>query len=1219
MALSTGSCLLNGRYELIRGEIPTVGEGELWGAIDKTQWVKPYLLKAWPFYADKPAAVQRALWDSELRTLYRVRSTPGSERSLLQLQDVGIDHEARCFVMVFETQGLRTLASVLAGDRSDHIWLSGQQAARRQLWQMLSTMADGLSLLHEQQVVHRCVSPECVFLDPNEGPESCRLGGFEWSIRLGRPAAAQAARVGWETPPETLMGSTAFGPDADWYAFGMLAARCMLAIEHLAAQSVGPMERYRFVLSHLAKAKTKLTPLEYDLISHLIEEDPSLRYRHGSDIVTAIREVLRTLQQGVLGDEAAARHIVLIDPHKKSLVDTCMERGLRELLKLEIGDSFDPNRPEHVTKLNTFLYQDFSDGATLAPISNSSHYALSGATINLRIEPALGVVSREPSWQNAFCSGSLDYTTASPTGQVTIPRGRLEFFSTKDIRTLGDHLSSSASWEVLLPRIDQVRERREDQERFIDFVRITNQIDILIRDAELFRCQVAEVEETDGVCSRIKVREIPREHRPLRMFRPDGGMAAFLLREKSSGKPESNLIQLCSPDSESIARRSLDPVWQVDDVDLRGGTATLLPEGGMLAPPKVGDERVLRTKGLDGQVLLIRRRKEAISRLARHNYLLESLSAPGQVLMDSGPVRLPVPLDDDVVDTSKHGQITKILGVRPIYALQGPPGTGKTHMVAWLLREILEEDPVAQILITAQAHPAVDVLRAKVEEEAFKDVPEDKRPLAIRLRRTAEHSGVLLRLEQGSEQQVTKELLEAAVRRLGQAAGASPLDEVQANWLEACQTMLKEQATGQAALIKEFRELVKRSASITYSTTGDGDLADLAGDVSYDWSIVEEAAKAHGFELALPLFLGHRWLLIGDPMQLPPYRIEDYQKAVAELDATVSALESLDGAVSLLDRDFLRQWRERTEGQRTEFKAYCQAWLRVFLQLHKLCSYHQHEKGMLRGQHRMHPDIGELVSEAYYDWMLTHHTKDLLTDAPKPEILHGLSAPRQLKGKAVVWLNIPSADQDRRCIEQSTPKYRNPAEAYALDRFVRSLQNNEERPLDLAILSPYAQQVGYLRNQLDRGDFRQALADRRLRLALDPRRSERERARDGFFTVDSFQGNQAEIIAVSLVRNNTQLPGKGLGFLVEAPRMNVLISRAERLLVLVGSWDFFTRQVSHVPRAKDMPDNLQHLAVVMDRLQAWFAEGRAVRIDADLSGFRGDASFAATPSWSAGG
>jgi serine/threonine protein kinase len=1222
MALAVGTKLLNGHYELIGSRISESGQGELWGARDTTEYVKPYMVKAWPFYSEKPPDVQRALWDSELRTLYRVRSTPGSEQSLLQLHNVGIDHQVRHFVMVFKTEGLDALSSVLSKDRSAFTWLSGQPRARRELWQMLGNIADGLDLLHEQQVVHRCVSPDSVFLEPGEGPESCRLGGFEWSVRLGQPAVGQASRKGWETPPEQLIGS-GFGPDGDWYAFGILVARCLLPIEHLdqgnKIQSAGThKERYRQTHIHLDKARGRLLPIESDLIRGLINEDPALRYRHHSEIAAHIKEIIRELQQTTPGDGAASRHLVIIDPRDHRLVDACLERGLREELDLQPGDAFDPKVPAHVTRLIGFLYRDFREGGLLTPVPNRDLYCLSGQSTHLRIGPARSFITNEQSWQNARCTGAFDYVTNAADGQVKIPGDRLKFFPTTNMRELGNELSSSASWEAVLPRIDRAQPRRAEQERFSQFVRITNQIDILIRDAELFRCRVTDVSEQDGICTGVKVVEIPRQHPPLQKFRAAGGMADFLLREKSSGKPESRYIQLYPADSESIAVRLSDQAdWQVEDVDITGHSATLVPVGAEVPPPARGEERVLRTKGLRGQVLLIKRRKEAIDRLSSHNYLLESVTTPGAVLMDSTPGEdlltsggddLPFPLSIDTVDKSKLGQITKILGVRPIYALQGPPGTGKTHLVAWLLREILAEDPVAQILITAQAHPAVDVLRAKVEEEAFRAVPADQRPLAIRLRRSiSERPDGLTHDDPGSERQVTRELLVNTIARLAARAEELPLNGVQDEWHAACRLMLKELNTSDVTVTKEFRELVKRSASITYSTTGDGDLAALADEVSYDWSIVEEAGKAHGFELALPMYLGHRWLLIGDPKQLPPYRIEDYQKAVSEMDATVDALDALGGDTSMLDRDFLNQWRQRSDEERSEFKKYCQAWLKVFEQLHRLCSFHQHEDGLLRGQHRMHPDIGDLISEAYYDSRLEHYTKEPETGAPKAGILHGLSVPPEIAGKAVVWLDIPAAEADPRCAERHEPTYRNFAEAQALDNFLRSLRNSDAgHQLKLAILSPYAQQVGCLRDHLDSAEFRHQLHSEGIRLAPDPRRPIGERGENGFFTVDSFQGNQAEIIAVSLVRNNTQVAGKGLGFLIEGSRMNVLLSRAERLLVLVGSWQFFRNQVSHVSRDEKIDDPLRHLAVVMDRLEKWFAEGKAIRLPADLTGLRDD-------------
>lgn len=58
-------------------------------------------------------------------------------------------------------------------------------------------------------------------------------------------------------------------------------------------------------------------------------------------------------------------------------------------------------------------------------------------------------------------------------------------------------------------------------------------------------------------------------------------------------------------------------------------------------------------------------------------------------------------------------------------------------------------------------------------------------------------------------------------------------------------------------------------------------------------------------------------------------------------------------------------------------------------------------------------------------------------------------------------------------------------------------------------------------------------------------------------TVDEFQGSEADIVVVSLVRNNALVPWKSVGFLKERNRMNVLLSRAKQKLVIVGSWDFF--------------------------------------------------------------
>jgi hypothetical protein len=101
-------------------------------------------------------------------------------------------------------------------------------------------------------------------------------------------------------------------------------------------------------------------------------------------------------------------------------------------------------------------------------------------------------------------------------------------------------------------------------------------------------------------------------------------------------------------------------------------------------------------------------------------------------------------------------------------------------------------------------------------------------------------------------------------------------------------------------------------------------------------------------------------------------------------------------------------------------------------------------------------------------------------------------------------------------------------------------------------------------------------------------------------TVDSFQGDQADVVVVSLVRNNKKDPGKGLGFLREEKRMNVLFSRAERLLVLVGCWEFFKYQIQGVPADDTQP--LGHWRIAMDYLESCFDSGSAVRLAASSIG-----------------
>ena len=96
----------------------------------------------------------------------------------------------------------------------------------------------------------------------------------------------------------------------------------------------------------------------------------------------------------------------------------------------------------------------------------------------------------------------------------------------------------------------------------------------------------------------------------------------------------------------------------------------------------------------------------------------------------------------------------------------------------------------------------------------------------------------------------------------------------------------------------------------------------------------------------------------------------------------------------------------------------------------------------------------------------------------------------------------------------------------------------EER-IDVGIISPYRAQVQYLRRLLMKREFFKPF---RRHISVN--------------TVDGFQGQERDIIVVSLVRSNDD--GQ-IGFLRDLRRMNVAITRARMKLIILGDKDTMTR------------------------------------------------------------
>ena len=123
---------------------------------------------------------------------------------------------------------------------------------------------------------------------------------------------------------------------------------------------------------------------------------------------------------------------------------------------------------------------------------------------------------------------------------------------------------------------------------------------------------------------------------------------------------------------------------------------------------------------------------------------------------------------------------------------------------------------------------------------------------------------------------------------------------------------------------------------------------------------------------------------------------------------------------------------------------------------------------------------------------------------------------------------------------------RNKSEA---DLLLKILQGyvNEYKGASIGIISPYKLQIQYIREQL----LEQKIGNQLIQVQ----------------TVDGFQGQEKDIIFISLVRSNTK---QEIGFLRDLRRMNVAITRARKKLIVIGdsstlaSSSFYTKFQEYV-------------------------------------------------------
>lgn len=277
---------------------------------------------------------------------------------------------------------------------------------------------------------------------------------------------------------------------------------------------------------------------------------------------------------------------------------------------------------------------------------------------------------------------------------------------------------------------------------------------------------------------------------------------------------------------------------------------------------------------------------------------------------------------------------------------------------------------------------------------------------------------------------------------------------------------------------------------------------DALQELKFRFVVVDEATQASEPDVLIPLSIminngsQAQLILVGDQHQLPPTILSRNQDQTLGMGLETSL--------------FVRLWRNGIDTQ------------------------------LLNVQYRMHPNISVFPSSHFYFKRLRDGIGS--EDRPLPTLFATRRADSILVKSRTLFLNVPEGQEetDSKSTDIVTVRhsYRNRTEANVILMLLHELLNagggvmesmQAFSPFDIGLITPYAGQVRLLKELL----------------AKQERSSSVEVS-----TVDGFQGREKNVIVLSGVRSND----KGeVGFLRDWRRLNVAITRARALLIVVGN------------------------------------------------------------------
>lgn len=452
------------------------------------------------------------------------------------------------------------------------------------------------------------------------------------------------------------------------------------------------------------------------------------------------------------------------------------------------------------------------------------------------------------------------------------------------------------------------------------------------------------------------------------------------------------------------------------------------------------------------------------------------------------------------LNPTQERAVNEVLWAKDVAIVHGPPGTGKTTTLVEAINETLMRE--SQVLVCAQSNMAVDWISEKLVDRGIN----------------------VLRI--GNPTRVNDKMLGFTYeRRFESHADYPQLWAIR----KAIRELRKNRKKGSENYHQKMDRLKSRAAEIELRINAElfgearviactlvGSAHHLLEGMKFGTLFIDEAAQALEAACWIPMKRASRVILAGDHCQLPP---------------TVKSIAALRAGLG-------KTLMERIAENKPEVVT------------------------LLKIQYRMNDEIMRFSSDWFYGgkvesapqikyrsvldyahpitWIDTSNEENQIT-------IEGEDAPEDSASTAS---SVSAANQNsdlnfkEQFVGESFGRI-NKAEAeltlLTLAEYFTKIgkQRVLEERIDVGIISPYRAQVQYLKKLIKKYEFFKPY--RRL-ISVN--------------TVDGFQGQERDVILISLVRSNDE--GQ-IGFLKDLRRMNVAMTRARMKLIILGNKDTMTK------------------------------------------------------------